>query len=84
MRTDIVAEQRRIIAPSDAVVSAILLVRPTGRQIGDRLDFVIDDRLVAQRRADHPVSLGAEAADQTGQALGRYHSHLMFRHGHGR
>ena len=81
MGTDVVAEQRRIVAPSDAVVSAVLLVRPAGRQVGDRCYFVIDDRLVAQRRADHPESLGTEAVDQTGEALGRYHSQLVFGHG---
>ena len=80
MRTDIVAEQRRVVAPPQAVVATILLVGPAGGQVGDRFDLVIDDRLVAQRRADHPEALGAQAADQTSKPLRRNHSQLIVVH----
>ena len=48
MRADGVAEQRLVVAPLQAVVAAVLLVGPAGRQVGDRRDVVVDDRLIAQ------------------------------------
>ena len=45
-----------------------------------RLDIVIDDRLVAQRRADHAETLGAQATDQAGEAFLRYDSLGMLLH----
>ena len=35
MRSDVVAEQRRVLAPPHAVVAAVLLVGPAGGQVGD-------------------------------------------------
>ena len=67
MRADVVAEQRRVVAPPQAVVAAVLLVGPAGGQVGDCFDVVVDDRLVAQPRADHAEPLGAQAGDQAGK-----------------
>ena len=73
MRADIVAEQRRILAPPHAVVAALLLIRPAGGQIGERFDFVIHDRLVTQPRADHTEAFDAQAVDETRKPLVRDH-----------
>ena len=56
MRTDGVAEQRLVGAALEAIGAAVLHVGPAGRQVGDAVDVVIDDRVVAEHRADHAIA----------------------------
>ena len=56
MRPDGIAEQRVVVAASEPVAPAVLLVGPTRRQVGERDDIVIDDRLIAHGRADDAIA----------------------------
>ena len=64
MRADGVAEQRRRrrAAPADSARRPAR--RSSRRQIGDAVDVVIDDRLVAKLRPDDAVAARGERADQ--------------------
>ncbi len=64
MRPDGISEQRVILAPGEAVGTAVLRVGPACRQIGDRGDVVIDDSLVAQRGADDAEAAAAQRRKQ--------------------
>ena len=71
MRADGVAEQRVVVSALQAVMAAVLLVGPAGGQVGDRLDIVIDDRVVAHGRAEHAEAVRAQAGDQGGEPIPR-------------
>ena len=64
MRPDRVAEQRRVVPPRQGVAARRLLVGDALRQIGDRLDLVIDDRAVGDRGSHDPATILAQDAEQ--------------------
>ena len=70
--TDGVAEQGIVGAPLEPIGAAVLLVGPAGRQVGDAVDVVIDDRGVAEHRADHAVAVLPQDLDQGLQAAKRH------------
>ena len=76
MRSDGVAEQRLIIAAYEPVGPAVLLVGPAARQVVDGGDVVIDDRLVADRRADNTVAALPERIEQDLEPIGSQDSLL--------
>ena len=56
VRPDRVAKAGLVVAALEPVAARLLVVSPADRQVGRRLDVVVDDRAVANGRAD-----GAEA-----------------------
>jgi hypothetical protein len=55
-RADVEAEQSLVVAASQAVSAALLLVRPARREVSGRLDLVVDDRVRADRGPDQAVA----------------------------
>jgi hypothetical protein len=80
VRTDIVTEQRRVLTTLHPVMPAVLFVGPTGGQVTDRLDLVVNDRLVAQAGADHAEAFAAQPVDQAGEAFGSDYCLRIFVH----
>src|SRR5437660_4761337 len=58
------SEDCAIIAAVQAVGAGFLHVGPTDRELCGALDLVVDDRPLADRRADHLVTGGAKRANQ--------------------
>src|SRR5690606_9478574 len=73
MRTDDIAEEGAVVAPVQAIAAAVLLVGPAGGQVGDAVDVVIDDRLVAEPRPEDAIALRRERADEAVEPSGRQH-----------
>ena len=69
MRADGIAEERLVVAADDTVVSAVLLVGPAFGQVGDRVDIVVDDRLVAQRRPENAVAARLQRGEKGGEPV---------------
>src|SRR5271166_6740232 len=69
MRSYCKPEHRLVVAPLQPIASGFLLVGPTGRQISDARNRIIDDRAVAHRRAEHFVVAADQRVDQRLQAL---------------
>ena len=65
---DRVSEQRVVVSPPEAVGPAILLVRPADRQVGARLELVVDDRAVADGRPEQPVAAVLKSMQQRVEA----------------
>ena len=59
---------------------ALLLVGPSGGEVGDCFDFIIDNGGVAQGGADHAESLGMQRRDQAVEPVEGYHSRWMVGH----
>ena len=80
MRAHGIAEQRLIIAPLQLVRAAVLIVGPAGGQVVHRVDIVVDDRLVAQRRPHDTEAAFRQRADKALQAV-LFEGHGSGRHG---
>ena len=64
MRADSEAEQRLIITLLQPVGPAVLLVSPTDWKIGDRIQLVVDNRAIADGRADNLIAAAGERIEQ--------------------
>src|SRR5271165_4389779 len=64
MRADGVAEKGIIGAALDAVSAAVLDVGPASREVGDTLNIVEEDRLIAEGRPDDAVAAPRQRFDQ--------------------
>jgi len=64
VRADGEAEAGLVIAPFEAVAPAVLAIGPPDRKLARRGKLVVDDRSVAERRAEHAVPVVAKPADQ--------------------
>ena len=56
MRADGVTEQCVVVAAAETVMAATLLVGPTARKIGERSDVIVYDGLIANCRANNPIT----------------------------
>jgi hypothetical protein len=59
-----VAEQRLVVAGEKSIPTPVLLVGPADGEIGSHGDLVIDDRTVANRRADDRVAATAQLREE--------------------
>jgi hypothetical protein len=73
MRPDGVAEDGVVVAAAQAVTSAVLLVRPGSRQVAERGDIVIDDRLARDGWAEDAVAAPTQRLEQGRQSIFREH-----------
>ena len=73
VRPDRVPEAGLVVAALEPVAARLLVVRPADREIGRRLDVVVDDRAVAHRRADGPKAVRRERPQQIVEGLGLDH-----------
>ena len=64
VRTNRVAEQSGVIAPFQPIGAAVLPVGPAFGQVRRGVDFVVDDRAVADRRPDDAVPATGERVQQ--------------------
>ena len=64
VRADVEAEERLVVALVEPVGAALLLVGQPLGQVGGRGDLLVDDRPVADRRADHRVAPLGQSCDQ--------------------
>ena len=76
LRAHRIAEQGVVGAADQAVAPAVLLVRPAGGQIPHRLDVVIHDRPVAQRRSHDAVAALGENVEKSLQPFLVYRGDL--------
>ena len=72
MRPHRVAEERVVVAFPKAILSAILLISPSHREIIGGYDLIIDDRSVLQFRPDQLVAICPENCAQGLHPLGLY------------
>ena len=80
MRADRVTEERVVVAADEPIVSAVLLVGPALGQIGDRVDVVVDDRLIAERRAENAVAALLQSAQKGGEPVDGQYDGLVCLH----
>jgi hypothetical protein len=67
MRTDSIAEQSVAIVVSEPITSTVPLVAPFFRQISDRSDIVVNDRLIPQGGTDYTIAAPAQRIEQRSQ-----------------
>ena len=76
-----VAEQRVIAAAGQPIASAVLLVGPPARQVGDAVDVVVDDGPAVERRTDEAVAPAAQHVEERLQPAGGRGEVFDFGHG---
>ena len=70
--------EQRVIAPAlQAVMAARLLVGPAGGKVGDGGDVVVDDRIVAHRRAEDAETVMVQRRNQCGEAVSGDHRRFV-------
>ena len=74
-RADHVAEQRLVLAADEAVGAAVLLVGPASGQVVARRQLVVDDRLIANRRADHGEAAAPQRVEEGVERFAFYDIH---------
>ena len=71
MRADDIAEQRLVVAALQAVASRRLFIRPTGGEISQFLDHIVDDGAIAHHRSDYLITPALQRRNQLLQLLNR-------------
>ncbi len=75
VRADVVAEQGVVVASHQPVVPALLLVRPSRRQIGAGAQLVVDDRPLTHARSDDRVATLCQRREQPVEVTALDHVH---------
>src|SRR6516225_3767453 len=69
MRSDSVAEERRIGTSLEPISASVLLIGPPDGQLVEVHDRVVDDRSIAHGRSDDPVSPARQSANDLLEAI---------------
>src|SRR5690606_9941532 len=69
VRPQVVSEQLPVSTAPEAVAASLLFVGPARGKVGSRGQLVVNDRAIAQLRANHAIAIRAQLSEQAIQSV---------------